>query len=239
MHAKRFGEYTGPSSSGDDTSKTPNQRPTSPAKIDDSVIAKYSGRAVVPDQPASARPSSSRPSSRASSQRPGTSPTPSQRPGTAKPPIDDSVIAKYSGRAVVPDRPASGAGRPSSSAPSRPSSSQRPGTPNLPADLPASGSSRLSSSKPTFDDKKIEVNVYNPSGETTTQGTACKVLHAVRYSIQSIECIPVFMSHRALWHSQLLSSICVCYLYLVCDNLCCAHRENCEGPAEGQKSRRC
>lgn len=124
LHAKRFGEYT-PSSSGDDTNKTPSQRPTSPAKIDDSVIAKYSGRAVVPDRPSSARPSSSRPSSRASSQRPSTS-TPSQRPGTAKPPIDDSVIAKYSGRAVVPDRPASGAGRPSSSAPPRPSSSRRP-----------------------------------------------------------------------------------------------------------------
>lgn len=199
MHAKRFGEYT-PSSSGDDTNKTPSQRPTTPAKIDDSVIAKYSGRAVVPDGPASARPSTSRPSSRASSQRPSTS-TPSQRPGTAKPPIDDSVIAKYSGRAVVPDRPASGAGRPSSSAPPRPSSSRRPGTPTLPADLPASGSSRLSSSKPTFDDKKIEVNVYNPSGETTTQGTACKVLHAVRYNIQSIVCIPMCMSHHSLRHT--------------------------------------
>ena len=187
VHAKRFGEYTGQAAASgspgpsSDTSKTPSQRPTSPAKIDDSVIAKYSGRAVVPDRPASgsARPSSSatsRPSSRAS-QRP-TSPTPSQRPGTAKPPIDDSVIAKYSGRAVVPDRPASASGRPSSSSPHRPTSSQRPGTTNLPADLPASGSTGLSSSKPTFDDKKVEVNVYNPSGETSTQGTACHVSFA-------------------------------------------------------------
>ena len=190
MHAKRFGEYTGSaagsgsagsSSSSDDTSRNPSQRPTSPAKIDDSVIAKYSGRAVVPGRPASGstRPSSSstsRPSSRAS-QRP-TSPTPSQRPGSAKPPIDDSVIAKYSGRAVVPDRPASASGRPSSSSTGRPTSGQRPGTTNLPADLPASGSTGLSRSKPTFDDKKVEVNVYNPSGGTSTQGTACQMMFA-------------------------------------------------------------
>ena len=207
MHAKRFGQYTGqaagsgssgPSSSNNDTSKTPSQRPTSPAKIDDSIIAKYSGRAVVPDRPASgsARPSSSstsRPSSRAS-QRP-TSPTPSQRPGSAKPPIDDSIIAKYSGRAVVPDRPASASGRPSSSSPRRPTSSQRPGTPNLPADLPASGSTGLSSSKPTFDDKKVEVNVYNPSGETSTQGTACHML--IAYLLACLTVKSGILSHCA------------------------------------------
>ena len=192
VHAKRFGQYTGqaagsgssgPSSSDD---SNPSQRPTSPA-IDDSIIAKYSGRAVVPDRPASgsARPSSSRPSSRAS-QRP-TSSTPSQRPSSAKPPIDESVIAKYSGRAVVPDRPTSASSRPSSSSTRRPTSSQRPGTPTLPADLPASGSTGVSSSKPTFDDKKVEVNVYNPYGETSTQGTACHILFAYPFACVTVE----------------------------------------------------
>ena len=192
VHAKRFGQYTGqaagsgssgPSSSSDD--RNPSQRPTSPA-IDDSIIAKYSGRAVVPDRPASgsARPSTSRPSSRAS-QRP-TSPTPSQRPSSAKPPIDESIIAKYSGRAVVPDRPTSASGRPSSSSPRRPTSSQRPGTPTLSADLPASGSTGVSSSKPTFDDKKVEVNVYNPYGETSTQGTACHILFAYLFAFVTV-----------------------------------------------------
>ena len=224
-HAKRFGQYTGqdassgstgPSDSNVDTSTTASkalsqrpssssssQRPTSPKPIDDSIIAKYSGRAINPDRPASASGSNvdtNKSASRAPSQRPSSSAS-SQRPTSPKP-IDDSIIAKYSGRAISPDRPASASGsnsRVSSRRPSSAGASQRPGSAKPPIDdsiiakysgravnpdMPA-GSTGVSTSKPTFDDKKVEVKVYNPSGESSTEGTACRRLSAYSQNVCS------------------------------------------------------
>ena len=181
---------TGASTSSVDTTKpasASSQRPSStkPA-IDPKIIAKYSRRSVTTALPASGSTGTSgsnvdavKSVSNTSSQHPrspafgSTGPSSSdgdmsksvssQTPASPKPPIDDKIIAKYSGGAISPDLPAPGSTGPTglkadTTKSGSKASKQRPASPQAPIDTKSvskASSQRPGLSKPPIDNKSV------------------------------------------------------------------------------------